>query len=88
MQILNMERLVTRLELLNRIMVRGDILLEAYRNYIAELFVAGMDANSEIRMLYRLSEIQQARNLERARLEREIMNAGVPDGQPVPESTT
>ncbi|MDE2374668.1 MAG: hypothetical protein KGL96_10605 [Hyphomicrobiales bacterium] len=88
MQILNMERLVTRLELLNRIMVRGDILLEAYRNYIAELFVAGMDANSEIRMLYRLSEIQQARNLERARLEREIMNAGLPDGQPVPESTT
>lgn len=88
MQILNMEHLVTRLELLNRIMVRGDILLEAYRNYIAELFVAGMDANSEIRMLYRLSEIQQARNLERARLEREIMNAGLPDGQPVPESTT
>jgi hypothetical protein len=83
-----MERLVTRLELLNRIMVRADILLEAYRNYIAELFVAGMDANSEICMLYRLSEVQQARNLERARLEREIMNAGLPGGQPVPESTT
>jgi len=80
------ERLVKRLELLNRVMVRADFLLEAYRSYIAELFVAGMEADDEVATLNRLSEIQQERNQERVQLEREII--GATNGQLEPESTS